>query len=361
MASSTAHSEAYNEDNAFKCMTCYVMFYEKERLLQHYKSDFHRYNLKRRSANNKAPISFAKFQEILQQVVNKEQRQEQEKQYRHFYHCTICGNKRFKSENQLKQHLQTKKHQEMVKKQQNRNKPSTGNEMTPQQQQETEEGKEEHVEISQETSQVEENDLSQAPVEIRTVPVTSHNPRTSTTGTSSGAAAGNNTTHADEPTAEGTSRKLTEPQKEIVERLKHGTVDTLCPFDLEPVDGLYENIKRMYGKFGFNIPHIERVIDLRGMISHIFEKITIGQMCIYCDQGFGSVLATIHHMQSKNHFRLPLDRYGMCRVFHTLRPNTWHCVCAMLSFAEILEMTWLNTKIFTMTWRLPRKSTLTPR
>ena len=56
-----------NQSNhLFTCVTCNVAFDNPETQREHYKTDWHRYNLKRKVAEL-APISFESFQEKLHQ------------------------------------------------------------------------------------------------------------------------------------------------------------------------------------------------------------------------------------------------------------------------------------------------------
>ena len=52
-------------DNIFTCVTCNVAFKESEKQRTHYKSDWHRYNLKRKVADL-APVSAQAFADRVQ-------------------------------------------------------------------------------------------------------------------------------------------------------------------------------------------------------------------------------------------------------------------------------------------------------
>lgn len=104
---------------SFTCITCRVAFPEPDLQRAHYKTDWHRYNLKRKVVEM-PPVTAAAFEE---KVINqRNQVSESQKQPENFA-CETC-NKRFNSENAYKNHVQSKKHKEMeVKRSENPNDP----------------------------------------------------------------------------------------------------------------------------------------------------------------------------------------------------------------------------------------------
>jgi len=91
------------------CITCRVGFRDSDLQRDHYKSDWHRYNLKRKIVNL-PPVTAENFadrcaaQELLQAEASKDTTQ----------YCTICK-KSFGNEKALQSHVVSKKHSEMVK------------------------------------------------------------------------------------------------------------------------------------------------------------------------------------------------------------------------------------------------------
>ena len=94
--------------SAFTCISCRVAFADGDIQRAHYKSDWHRYNLKRKVADM-PPVTAESFREkvlIAQKAENDSQAQEKNSK-----HCEIC-NKLFSSANAFSNHLQSKKHKE---------------------------------------------------------------------------------------------------------------------------------------------------------------------------------------------------------------------------------------------------------
>lgn len=94
----------------YTCITCRVAFSDADVQRAHYKTDWHRYNLKRKVADM-APVTAEGFQERVraQRAVA-----EQESKGTATY-CTVCS-KKFASFNAYENHLKSRRHVELEKK-----------------------------------------------------------------------------------------------------------------------------------------------------------------------------------------------------------------------------------------------------
>lgn len=92
------------------CIACRVIFDDAEAQRTHYKSDWHRYNLKRKVAEL-PPVTNGEFNRIVQYHTEKRE----EKMADKFLECQCC-NKSFSSDNAYENHLKSKKHKEMLEK-----------------------------------------------------------------------------------------------------------------------------------------------------------------------------------------------------------------------------------------------------
>ena len=97
----------------FTCLACNVIFDDAEAQRSHYKTDWHRYNLKRKVAEL-PPITSGEFRN---KVEYQKQRKE-EKVKDHSSACKVC-NKSFSTSNAHENHLKSKKHKEMFAKMEN--------------------------------------------------------------------------------------------------------------------------------------------------------------------------------------------------------------------------------------------------
>lgn len=96
---------------SYTCISCRVAFADGEVQRAHYKTDWHRYNLKRKVADM-PPVTAENFQERVLQ-----QRAAAEQQLSESTATEVCGvcNKRFSSANAHQNHLQSHKHQQAEK------------------------------------------------------------------------------------------------------------------------------------------------------------------------------------------------------------------------------------------------------
>jgi len=89
-------------------------------------------------------------------------------------------------------------------------------------------------------------------------------------------------------------------QMNLVEEEEEDTDQTLppeiCLFCLNPSPTFDDNVLHMARAHGLFIPEREFLVDLRGLIIYLGEKITVGNICIYCDKGFTSAEGTRAHM-----------------------------------------------------------------
>jgi len=93
-----------------QCVACQHM-YDMENQTEHYQSQWHRYNVKRKVAKM-APLTLEMYEQVMIDLRDdKESKVKKNIQYG----CRICK-KRFRSEETLMNHLQTKKHKQKIKK-----------------------------------------------------------------------------------------------------------------------------------------------------------------------------------------------------------------------------------------------------
>ena len=90
----------------FTCITCQVIFRDLDIQKQHYKCDWHRYNLKRKVAQL-PPLSVEEFKKRVTE------RKQVSKPVTSLLQCKACK-KHFSSQNQYDNHLNSKKHKDRV-------------------------------------------------------------------------------------------------------------------------------------------------------------------------------------------------------------------------------------------------------
>jgi pre-60S factor REI1 len=101
----------------------------------------------------------------------------------------------------------------------------------------------------------------------------------------------------DEIESEGTDNKLPDID----------TSSTSCIFDDTQYSTTEECVRYMELTYGFFIPEREYLIDLPGLISYLNEKVKLGGICIYCQKQFVPGWPLQNHMKSKSHCKIAYE------------------------------------------------------
>eukprot|EP01123_Difflugia_compressa_P011084 TRINITY_DN4293_c0_g2_i1.p1 TRINITY_DN4293_c0_g2~~TRINITY_DN4293_c0_g2_i1.p1 ORF type:complete len:392 (+),score=57.03 TRINITY_DN4293_c0_g2_i1:71-1177(+) len=75
-------------------------------------------------------------------------------------------------------------------------------------------------------------------------------------------------------------------------------------FDRHKSNDFLSNINYMTKHYGFFIPEFEYLKDLPGLFRYLAQKIAVGNCCIYCEKSFYSLEATQNHMRSVSHCKI---------------------------------------------------------
>ena len=210
---------------------------------EHYKSEWHRYNLKRKIASL-SPISLEDFEKIEAQHKQNVPMVKTTKEH----YCECCR-KSFSSDAALDQHVRTKKHLELMKMVNHRfvEEVSSGSK---------------NIEKLMENVSINEVDDD-----------------------------------GDSDWESATS------EDEIDESIDNQT----CLFCNTKQSSLDENVKHMSIAHSFFIPDAEYLCDLEGLITYLGEKVGLGKRCLWCcDTGksFRHVSAVQRHMLDKGHCKM---------------------------------------------------------
>ncbi|XP_028593795.2 cytoplasmic 60S subunit biogenesis factor ZNF622 isoform X1 [Podarcis muralis] len=322
---------------SYTCITCRVAFKDADVQRAHYKTDWHRYNLKRKVAEM-PPVTAENFQErVLAQRAGLEEQNKATATY-----CTACS-KRFSNFNAYENHLKSKKHLELEKKavQAVSKKVELLNEKN------LEKG------LAQENV---DKDAMNAAIQqaIRAQPSLSPKKAPFLPGGAAGSsvAAESSRERAEKAPRlqwfEEQAKKLAREQSEEEEEaddMEEGWEDVDSDEDLEveegPMEGiqdeaeesvsgkdhpssdaipvtdclfcshhsscLMKNVSHMTKVHSFFIPDIEYLVDIRGLIKYLGEKVGIGKICLWCNEkgkSFYTTEAVQAHMNDKSHCKL---------------------------------------------------------
>ncbi|KAG0163388.1 hypothetical protein DFQ28_011754 [Apophysomyces sp. BC1034] len=231
---------------SYTCISCQVAFDSAESQRIHYRSDWHRYNLKRKVADL-PPVKADQFQQKTQAKEAAEAQEVQTKEEFNGY-CDACR-KSFGSQNAYTNHLQSKKHKEAASR--------------PRKQKDS---------VKQPVKETEIVEQNQNNVDMIIT---------------------------DETTEEELMAKIDE-KIQAAERLE----ELDCLFCTHKADTFENNVEHMTATHSFFIPDIEYLVDLRGLIQYLGEKISVGNVCLYCNgkgRGYRTMEAVRAHMIDKGH------------------------------------------------------------
>ena len=241
----------------FTCITCRVSFADSDIQRRHYKTDWHRYNLKRKVAEM-PPVTAEVFQQkVLAQKAEVEAQQQSKTKS---LHCQLC-NKTFSSENAFSNHLSSKKHKDVEANKANKAKKQ-----------------ESLITESQFSNNFKRKDNKETDPE-----------------------------NTESENAESLSLNGDDDDDED-DDIEEDTLEvTDCLFCPHHSVSLEENLKHMTRSHSFFIPDLEYVVDLKGLVTYLCEKVGMGNMCLYCnDKGksFFSLEAVQSHMVDKGHTKM---------------------------------------------------------
>lgn len=246
-------------DQVFTCMTCSVAFYSPNEQRDHFRTDFHRYNMKRRVANL-APVSAAIFNEKVQErraALDAEQKEPEVTGK-----CSVCS-KTFSSENAYRDHMQSKKHKENARK-------------APTKQPVRKSGALEDV-----------SDLRKA------VPDGPEDDEDD---------------HEDDADLDEEARMERAIERKLA-RARRIDPAAECMFCSQPQSSLEQSQGHMRAAHGFFIPEQKYLVDEKGLLQYLADKVSVGNACLWCNsrRGFPDLGAVQKHMQDKSHCKVAYD------------------------------------------------------
>lgn len=243
----------------FTCITCQVVFKTAELQREHYKLDWHRYNLKRKVATI-PPVTYEEFE-----IRAKEHRElsqnpsKDESQY-----CKFCS-KLFNTKNSFSNHLNSKKHKLAE-----------------------ENFKEEDPSDTESFVKVEPS----TPKELSKFVVVNAN-------------------DSDNEDIE-TDSEIEELDSDEWDECREKGSDSLikpkdCLFCNHHSKTIVKNLKHMSEVHSFFIPDVEYCVNVKGLLLYLGEKISRGFMCLWCNETgrtFYSMEAAQAHMTDKGHCKI---------------------------------------------------------
>ncbi|KAI8058521.1 C2H2 type zinc-finger-domain-containing protein [Syncephalis plumigaleata] len=287
-----ADSGVTEGNHRFTCLACHVAFHSADHQRQHYRTDWHRYNLKRKVAEL-APVTAEQFAEKL--LAQRTQADEAQAQASYTNECRICG-KNFASENAYTHHMRSKKHRETEQR-------IAQGKQTPAKPQRSA------------THRVQAYDtMSNASSAMDSIPAFNEveedvKPSSSSATTTAAAAAAAETTAIDDDGMIDETASPEEVMRAIDEHIAQAPrlADEDCLFCTHRSESFESNMLHMKKQHSLFIPDMDYLVNLRGLIRYLGEKISVGNICLYCNgrgRNMRSMEAVRRHMIDKGHTKI---------------------------------------------------------
>ncbi|KAH6914133.1 cytoplasmic protein [Coprinopsis sp. MPI-PUGE-AT-0042] len=255
------------QQQLFTCLSCSIAFLSAEEQRIHYRSDHHRYNMKRRVAGL-PPISATLFnQRVLERKAETAITTSAKSMT-----CELCS-KVYTTENSYKSHLQSKKHKDREL----NGPPAKAPKPAP----------------------VDDSVTHQATEKLANLDITN---------TDSSAPEPSAAPQAIEPTNEEEEIERSIEEKIAAARARLSNLD--CLFCGYKSSAFEDNLTHMSITHSFFIPDADYLIDIQGLITYLGEKIAVGNVCIFCNdksKTFRSLDASRRHMVDKGHCKIAYD------------------------------------------------------
>jgi len=244
------------DSSHFTCITCSVGFHEADLQREHYKTDWHRYNLKRKVASL-PHVTKADFDSRLAKHVSDQVKANQSNSQDY---CVACC-KSFSSEKSYKNHVNSKKHAEAsLRFESKENKIEI-----------IENRKNKKLALDEKRRQsegAEEEDMDEDDIE--------------------------------EVDSDEWDEDDEDEEEEPIAR-------TDCFFCLHHSSNMEKNAIHMATEHSFFLPDVEYLVDMPGLFEYLGAKVGQGRMCLWCNEKgrrFRTSSAVQKHMIDKGHCKL---------------------------------------------------------
>ena len=282
------------------CNSCQFAIRTQDDRQTHYKSEWHRYNVKRRCAGL-PPFSLPTFTEQLSTL---QQRRDAAAQaggggVKVRVKCEVCG-KVFASKASYDSHLLSKKHIKMTEQQ-----GADADVVEEDEAAADEAGSEDWDMVEHKEDEVKDNTTPQLLEEKQAPPPAAiDSSLASATAQLSLSATPTSSAVDDE---KGLSTESTEYDGYTLQAGESPIPLLSCLFCSQTFSTLSDSTSHMHRQHGFFIPFPSQLASVDGLVQYLGEKVGIGHCCVYCSARYGSTSAVRQHMREKSHCKVRLD------------------------------------------------------
>merc|ERR1712012_591080 len=293
---------------SFTCNTCRVAFADADLQREHYRCDWHRYNLKRKVAEM-APVTLENFQ----QRVKAQTAQEAEDSRDKSSYCELCR-KPFNTEKAYTNHIGSKKHKETEAKAAKKteelinqmNALNTGQEPNNKTSSKNQKNQANMKAVSKDSA----NEAIKASIQAG---CSAGSSTASTSGIPSGVNARNlpaSSASRQKAIPEDDSDSEWEDDGEEEEWDGEALGEDECLFCSYVSSTPEVNVQHMTRHHSFFIPDIEYLSDMHGLLSYLGQKVGEGHVCLWCNEKgkqFHTTKSVQQHMLDKGHCKMLHD------------------------------------------------------
>ncbi|XP_029641653.1 zinc finger protein 622 [Octopus sinensis] len=292
----------------FTCISCRVVFANSELQKAHYRTDWHRYNLKRKVADL-PPVTAVDFQHrVLERKAQISEAGKSQGSY-----CKLCC-KHFGSTRAYGNHVLSKKHQEKELKE-------TQSLVQKENEKNTEKG-------------IYEENIKELPNKASKLEIINEGASSSSGGLGMKYCVPSTKSNLKKP-ADPVAQASTSADDEDSDCESEGSWESVegeaipieaCLFCPVVSKSLEKNMQHMTQAHRFFIPDAEYLVDVEGLIAYLGEKVGEGNMCLWCnDRGktFYSIRSAQQHMTDKNHCKILHEGDALLEYsdFYDYRPS----------------------------------------
>ncbi|KAJ1956486.1 pre-60S factor rei1 [Linderina pennispora] len=282
----------------FTCMACQVAFYSAEQQRLHYRTDWHRYNLKRKVVG----LPSVTAENFAQRVLAQQAKAADDSQRASFSAtCDVCK-KTYSSENAFNNHLNSKKHKEAERKMVQKIQDEEIQKMD-QEQEVVEESapKVSEFVISDDEDEDEDEEVVEQKMDVD-APLSKEDVERERRKQERQIKHQLNTATTEQEVID-----LLEKKKKAAPRLNPDHDCLFCPHQSDMFEQNMEHMAKAHSLF---IPDLEYLVDLHGLIQYLANKISIANVCLYCSgrgRALQSLEAVRQHMLDKGHCKIAYE------------------------------------------------------
>lgn len=282
MSSKNFDPQEIASTHPYTCNSCQVAFRNSDLQRGHMRSDWHRYNLKRR-VTSLPPIPSEVFTEKVLQAQAQTTLVATKAAFEKT--CNVCE-KTYYSDNALRNHLGSQRHKERLASTKN-NEIETNSVISS------------NFSLGEPMANFKDVDCSKSEAKNMTLDGNINNQE-------SQISVSLRPMQNEDTTAEKVRSSSTLPSKETVEKNKNEKENLsrclFCNLESQTVELNTSHMEKFHGMF---LPERKYLVDLRGLLSFLYERIYTDHQCLYCGKIRLSKFGIQTHMRDKGHCKIP--------------------------------------------------------